>query len=150
MPSKHWLAAYSERIPAEINPDAHKSVLDMFEHAMAQYADKPAFHCFGESLTYADTNRLSRNLAAYLQKTLGVIKGDRIAVMLPNIPAFALAFLGIVRAGAAQVNVNPLYTSRELAHQLNACGHYQQHADRARHHCRARGRNRDLGVRPIR
>jgi long-chain acyl-CoA synthetase len=120
--SKHWLAAYGERIPAEIDPDAHKSVLDMLEHAMARYADKPAFRCFGERLTYADTDRLSRNLAAYLQKKLGVMKGDRIAVMLPNIPAFAVALLGIVRAGAAQVNVNPLYTARELAHQLNDAG----------------------------
>ncbi|MFY9954345.1 AMP-binding protein, partial [Bradyrhizobium sp.] len=105
MTSKRWLAAYGERIPAEIDPDAHKSVLDMLEHAMARYADKPAFCCFGERLTYADTDRLSRDLAAYLQKKLGVIKGDRIAVMLPNIPAFAVALLGVVRAGAAQVNV---------------------------------------------
>jgi long-chain acyl-CoA synthetase len=120
--SKHWLAAYGDRIPAEINPDVHGSVLEMLDGAMARYPDKPAFRCFGQTLTYADTNRVSRNFAAYLQGGLGVEKGDRIAVMLPNIPAFPLAMLGIVRAGAVQVNVNPLYTPRELEHQLNDAG----------------------------
>src|ERR1700719_4333117 len=119
MSSKHWLAAYGERIPAEINADAHCSVLAMLEGAMQRFADKPAFRCFGQTLTYADTDRLSRHFAAYLQGKLGVKKGDRIAVMLPNIPAFPLAMLGIVRAGAVQVNVNPLYAPRELEHQLN-------------------------------
>jgi long-chain acyl-CoA synthetase len=122
MSGKHWLAAYGGRIPAEINPDAHASVLALLEDAMKRYADKPAFRCFGRTLTYADTDRLSRNFAAYLQTTLGVKKGDRIAVMLPNLPAFTLAMLGIVRAGGVQVNVNPLYTPRELEHQLNDAG----------------------------
>ena len=119
---KHWLAAYGGRIPAEINPDAYASVLAMLEAAMKRYAEKPAFRCFGQTLTYADTDRLSRKFAAYLQHKLGVKKGDRIAVMLPNLPAFPLAMLGIVRAGAVQVNVNPLYTPRELEHQLNDAG----------------------------
>ena len=122
MSSKHWLAAYGARIPAEINPHAHRSVLDMLEGAMQRFADRPAFRCFGRTLTYADTDRLSRDFAAYLQGRLGVKKGDRIAVMLPNIPAFAFAMLGVVRAGAVQVNVNPLYTPRELEHQLNDAG----------------------------
>jgi long-chain acyl-CoA synthetase len=122
MSSKHWLAAYGARIPAEINPHAHRSVLDMLEGAMQRFADRPAFRCFGRTLTYADTDRLSRDFAAYLQGRLGVKKGDRIAVMLPNIPAFALAMLGVVRAGAVQVNVNPLYTPRELEYQLNDAG----------------------------
>jgi long-chain acyl-CoA synthetase len=119
---RHWLTAYGPRIPAEIDPDAHASVVAMLEHAMRRFADRPAFRCFGETLTYADTDRLSRAFAAYLQHRLGVRKGDRIAVMLPNIPAFPLAMLGILRAGAAQVNVNPLYTPRELEHQLNDAG----------------------------
>jgi long-chain acyl-CoA synthetase len=122
MSNRHWLAAYGGRIPTEIDPDAHGSVLAMLEGAMQQFADRPAFRCFGQTLTYADTDRLSRDFAAYLQAKLGVAKGDRIAVMLPNIPAFPLAMLGIVRAGAAQVNVNPLYTPRELEHQLNDAG----------------------------
>ena len=120
--SKRWLATYGARIPAEINPNAYGSVLAMLEEAMKRFADRPAFRCFGQTLTYADTDRLSRHFAAYLQARLGVKKGDRIAVMLPNIPAFPIAMLGIVRAGAAQVSVNPLYTPRELEHQLNDAG----------------------------
>jgi long-chain acyl-CoA synthetase len=119
---KHWLAAYGQRIPAEIDPDAHGSVLHMLEAAMKRYAEKPAFRCFGQTLTYADTDRLSGNVAAYLRHELGVKKGDRIAVMLPNLPASPLAMLGLLRAGAIQVNVNPLYTPRELEHQLNDAG----------------------------
>jgi long-chain acyl-CoA synthetase len=119
---RHWLASYGTRIPAEINPNAYGSVLEMLEGAMARYADRPAFRCFGQTLTYADTDRLSRAFAAYLQNRLGIKKGDRIAVMLPNLPAFPLAMLGIIRAGAIQVNVNPLYTPRELEHQLNDSG----------------------------
>src|SRR5215469_7853465 len=119
---RHWLTNYGTRIPADINPDAYGSVLEMLEEAMTRYADKPAFRCFGRTLTYADTDRLSRAFAAYLQNQLGIRKGDRIGVMLPNLPAFPLAMLGIIRAGAIQVNVNPLYTPRELEHQLNDAG----------------------------
>src|SRR5215468_12774169 len=122
MSSKCWFAAYGEQIPPGINPDAHGSVLELLEGAMRRFAAKPAFHCFGQSLTYADTDRLSRDFAAFLQVKLGVKKADRVAVMLPNIPAFPLAMLGIIRAGAVQVNINPLYTPRELEHQLNDAG----------------------------
>ena len=122
MSRRHWLATYGGKIPCEINPGAHGSVLEMLEHAMQRFAERPAFRCFGQTLTYADTDRLSRRFAAYLQGKLGVKKGDRIAVMLPNVAAFPLAMLGIVRAGGVQVNVNPLYTSRELEHQLNDAG----------------------------
>src|SRR5215472_12697202 len=122
MSRKHWLAAYGNKIPCEIDPDAHGSVLAMLEAAMQRFADRPAFCCFGHMLTYADTDRLSRSFAAFLQNKLGVKKGDRLAVMLPNIAAFPIAMLGIIRAGAVQVNVNPLYTPRELEHQLNDAG----------------------------
>jgi len=122
MSPKHWLAAYDEKIPQEIDPDIHGSVVDLLNTAMRRYGDKPAFRCFGQTLTYADTDRLSRQFAAYLQSKLGMKKGDRIAVMLPNIPSFPLAMMGIVRAGGVQVNVNPLYTPRELEHQLNDAG----------------------------
>ncbi len=122
MSRRHWLATYGGKIPCEIDPDAHGSVLEMLEHAMQRFAERPAFRCFGQTLTYADTDRLSRQFAAYLQGMLGVKKGDRIAVMLPNVVAFPLAMLGIIRAGGVQVNVNPLYTSRELEHQLNDAG----------------------------
>ena len=120
--TRHWLTGYGERIPAEINPETYGSVLEMLEGAMKRYADKPAFRCFGRTLTYAEADRLSRAFAAYLQNKLGIGKGDRVAVMLPNLPAFPLAMLGIIRAGAVQVNVNPLYTPRELEHQLNDSG----------------------------
>src|SRR5512132_3975485 len=113
MSRKHWLAAYDE-IPCEINPDAHGSVLAMLEAAMQRFADRPAFRCFGHTLTYSDTDRLSRNFAAFLQNKLGVKKGERIAVMLPNIAAFPPAMRAIVRRSGVQVNVNPLYTPREL------------------------------------
>ncbi|MBL0088266.1 MAG: AMP-binding protein [Ideonella sp.] len=121
MTQRHWLASYGS-IPRDINPDAHRSVVDLMEQAMQRFADKPAMRCAGQVLTYADLDRLSRDFAAYLQGPLGVSKGDRIAVMTPNLLAFPIAFLGIARAGAVQVNVNPLYTPRELEHQLNDAG----------------------------
>ena len=123
MVQRPWLATYREcGIPAEINPDVHRSVVDMLQQAMKKHADRPAFRSFGQTLTYADVDRQSRDFAAYLQKKLGVKKGDRIAVMMPNLLAFPIAFLGIIRTGAAQANVNPLYTPRELEHQLRDAG----------------------------
>jgi long-chain acyl-CoA synthetase len=121
MTSRHWQASYGS-IPNEIDPDAYPSVVALMAQAMTRFAALPAFRCAGQTLSYADVDRLSRDFAAYLQGTLGVKKGDRIAVMAPNLLAFPIAFLGIVRAGAVQVNVNPLYTPRELEHQLNDAG----------------------------
>src|SRR5215468_10017825 len=115
--TKHWLASYGGNIPAEIDADVYGSVLELLESAMKRYAARPAFRCFGQTLTYADIDRLSRAFAAWLQAK-GIRRGDRVAVMLPNLPAFPIAMLGIMRAGAIQVNVNPLYTPRELQHQL--------------------------------
>src|SRR6267142_2396955 len=118
-----WLATYREcGIPAQIDPNAHRSVVHMLERAMTVHAEKSAFRSFGQTLTYAEVDRQSRNFASYLQTKLGVRKGDRIAVMMPNLLAFPIAFLGIIRAGAVQVNVNPLYTPRELEHQLKDAG----------------------------
>lgn len=106
----------------EIDPNAYGSVVEMFETAFNTYPDKTAFVGVGGSLTYTDVDRLSRDFAAYLQAELGVQKGDRIALMAPNLLAFPIAMLGILRAGAVQVNVNPLYTPHELEHQLNDAG----------------------------
>jgi len=122
MSARPWMATYGGNISHEIDPDAYSSVVEMLEEAMRRFAGKAAFRCFGQTLTYADTDRLSRDFAAYLQQRLAVKKGERIAVMMPNIPAFPVAMIGILRAGAAQVNVNPLYTPRELEHQLNDAG----------------------------
>ena len=122
MQDRPWLATYREfGIPADIGPHPHASVTAMLEAAMSRYASKLAFVSFGERLTYGDVDRLSRDFAAYLQAQ-GIKRGDRIAVMVPNILAFPVAMLGIIRAGAVQVNVNPLYTPRELAHQLRDSG----------------------------
>ncbi len=121
MTKQHWLASYGS-IPHNIQPNAYNSVLEMMGSAMQRFASLPAVRCAGQTLTYADLDRLSRDFAAYLQIHLGIQKGDRIAVMTPNLLAFPIAFLGILRTGAVQVNVNPLYTPRELEHQLNDAG----------------------------
>jgi len=121
MTSRHWVKSYGS-IPAEIDPDRYPSVTAMLEQAMQRYADQVAFQAFGQALSYAQVDRLSAAFCAYLQNRLGVRKGDRVAVMLPNLVAFPIALLGIIRAGAVQVNVNPLYTPRELQHQLNDSG----------------------------
>ncbi len=122
MGQRPWHKSYGNGIPANIDPNAHRSVVHMLEGAMTKFADQPAFRAFGQTLSYADVDRLSRDFAAYLQNRLGVKKGDRIAVMMPNLLAFPIAFIGIIRTGAVQVNVNPLYTPRELEHQLNDAG----------------------------
>ena len=123
MSHQAWLATYAKnQIPAQIDADAYPSVQEMLDQAMQRHADLPAFRSFGQTLTYAEVDRQSAAFAAWLQTKLGVKRGDRIAVMMPNLMAFPIAFLGIIRAGAAQVNVNPLYTPRELEHQLNDAG----------------------------
>ncbi|HRO09927.1 AMP-binding protein [Amaricoccus sp.] len=109
-------------IPAQIDADAYPSVVALFDKAVAAFGDQPAFECFGRTMTYAEIDAAATAVAAWLQTRLGVRRGDRIALMCPNVFAFPIAMLGIVRAGAAQVNVNPLYTPRELAHQLNDAG----------------------------
>ncbi|ELX09253.1 long-chain-fatty-acid--coA ligase FadD [Janthinobacterium sp. HH01] len=118
-----WLATYREHgIAADINPDAHPSVVALLEQAMRTHAGRIAFRSPGRALSYAEIDRLSGYFAAWLQQMLQVKKGDRVAVMLPNVPAFPIALLGIARAGAVQVNINPLYTPRELEHQLRDSG----------------------------
>jgi long-chain acyl-CoA synthetase len=123
MTPQPWLATYAQNnIAATVNANAFPSVQHMLDAAMARYASKPAFHSFGQTLSYADVDRLSAAFAAWLQTQLGVKPGDRVAVMLPNLMAFPVACIGIIRAGAIQVNVNPLYTPRELEHQLKDSG----------------------------
>jgi len=121
MTKRHWIASYGS-IPREIDPDRHPSVNALLDDAMRLYAAKPAFRAFGQTLSYAEVDRQATALAAYLQQVVGVRKGDRVAVMLPNILAFPIAFIAISRLGAIQVNVNPQYTPRELQHQLEDSG----------------------------
>lgn len=118
-----WTAAYHRYgIAPEAPTPPYPTVTALLEAAMVRFADRPAFRSFGQTLTYAELDRQSAAFAAWLQHELGVKKGDRVAVMLPNFVAFPVAFLGIARVGAVQVNVNPLYTPRELEHQLNDSG----------------------------
>jgi len=116
---KVWLKQYGDGMPAEIDADAYSSVVAMLDEATAAFGDRPAFSNFATTLSFAETDAKARAFAAYLQQSLGLAKGDRVAVMMPNILAFPVAMFGILRAGLIQVNVNPLYTPRELAHQLN-------------------------------
>ncbi|KWI57896.1 long-chain fatty acid--CoA ligase [Burkholderia pseudomultivorans] len=121
MTKRHWIGSYGA-IPAEIDPDRHPSLTALLDDAMRRFADRPAFHAFGRTLTYADVDRQSTALAAYLQQVAGVRKGDRVAVMLPNVLAFPVVFVAVTKIGAVQVNINPLYTARELEHQLDDAG----------------------------
>ena len=117
-PDRPWLAQYSPGVPAEIDPDAYASIVAVLDSAIASYRDRPAFSSFGKVLTFADIDRLSSQFAAYLLGELELKRGDRVAIMMPNCLQYPIATFGILRAGLTVVNVNPLYTPRELKHQL--------------------------------
>ena len=113
-----WLKRYPSGVPAEINADHYPSLLDIFEQGIAQYPDKTAFINMGKSISYRELDQQSTAFAAYLQTELGLKKGDAVAIMMPNLLQYPIAIMGVLRAGCAVVNVNPLYTPRELQHQL--------------------------------
>jgi long-chain acyl-CoA synthetase len=116
-----WLKSYPEGVPADIRYDEHKSVGDLFEKSARQYAERPAFHCMGKTIGFAELDRLSRSFGAWLlSKGLG--KGARVAIMMPNVLQYPVALYGTLRVGCTVVNVNPLYTARELEHQLKDSG----------------------------
>ncbi|MFT3792901.1 MAG: AMP-binding protein [Rudaea sp.] len=117
-----WLASYPAGIPAEIDIDAYSSIAALFEETCEQFRHRAAFSNMGATLSYDDLDRLSRNFAGYLRSVLKLSKGDRIAVMMPNLLQYPVAVFGILRAGLTVVNVNPLYTARELRHQLKDSG----------------------------
>jgi long-chain acyl-CoA synthetase len=119
---KPWLKNYPTGVPAEMPPLQFESLPQMLDASVSRFRNKPAFESFGVSITYGDLDRLSRDFAAYLQGTLGLVKGDRVAVMMPNILQYPIAVFGILRAGLTVVSVNPLYTARELEHQLKDSG----------------------------
>jgi len=116
--SKPWFEHYGDHIPREIDADRYPNVVAMLDEAAGKYGGQAAYASFGAILDYSAVRKLGLCFAAYLQQRLGVAKGDRVAVMLPNTMAFPVALQGIIRAGAVQVNVNPMYTARELEHQL--------------------------------
>ncbi|KAF1687837.1 long-chain fatty acid--CoA ligase [Pseudoxanthomonas taiwanensis] len=117
-----WLQSYPQGVPAEIDPDRFRSIADVFAKSVAEFADRPAYRNFGKTLTYAEIDRLSKQFAAYLLGELGLKKGDRVAIMMPNCLQYPIAIFGVLRAGLTVVNVNPLYTARELKHQLVDAG----------------------------
>ncbi len=116
-----WLKSYPQGVPADIDTSAFTSIKDMLAKSCAKYASRPAFTCMDKSISFAEVDRMSHHFAAYLQ-SLGLKQGDRVAVMMPNILQYPVAVFGILRAGLIVVNTNPLYTARELEHQLHDSG----------------------------
>jgi long-chain acyl-CoA synthetase len=119
---KVWLKNYPQGVAAEIDPGQYSSLRDMFEQAVRRFGKRPAYTNMDHTLSYADLDRLSRNFGAWLQHVARLGRGDRVAVMLPNVLQYPIGIFGILRAGMTVVNTNPLYTARELEHQLNDSG----------------------------
>ena len=120
--NKIWLKSYPQGMPGEIDADQFKSIPDLLDELFSKFADKPAFHNLGRTISYAELEELSRAFAAYLQGLPGMARGERVAVMSPNLLQYPVVLFGILRAGMTVVNVNPLYTPRELEHQLQDSG----------------------------
>ena len=121
MTERIWLADYPAGVPADIDPSQYPSLVALLENSFKQYADRTAYSFMGKDISYAETDAQSRALAAYLQ-SLGLARGDRVAIMMPNVPQYPATVAAILRAGYVIVNVNPLYTARELEHQLKDSG----------------------------
>ena len=119
---KIWLEQYPKGIPADISVDEYASLKEILERSCRKFADLPAYGNMGVSITYRELDRASRAFGAYLQKLIGLKKGDRVAIMMPNLLQYPVALFGVLRAGMTVVNVNPMYTARELEHQLNDSG----------------------------
>jgi long-chain acyl-CoA synthetase len=121
MTNRPWLAAYPAGVPHDIDAPQYQSLVQLMEESFQKFAARPAYSFMGKELTFGETDSLSRAFAAYLQG-LGLAKGDRVAIMMPNVPQYPVAVAAILRAGFVVVNVNPLYTPRELEHQLKDSG----------------------------
>jgi len=119
---KIWLQSYQKGVPAEIDLNEFQSLGEMFEKSVARYRDQIAYINMGATLTYAELDKLSRDFAAYLQSVLKLTKGARVAIMMPNVLQYPVCMMGALRAGYIVVNCNPLYTPRELEHQLKDSG----------------------------
>jgi long-chain acyl-CoA synthetase len=119
---KIWLKEYPPGVPAEVDIHEYASIAEMLEKSIDRYRDLIAYECLGVKFSYDDLDRYSQDFASYLQNVLGLNKGDRVAVMMPNLLQYPIAIFGILRAGLVVVNVNPLYTPRELEHQLKDSG----------------------------
>ncbi len=121
MTDRIWLSSYPEGVPADIDASQYTSLVALMQESFKKYASRTAYSFMGKDISYAQTDSLSQAFAAYLQG-LGLAKGDRVAIMMPNIPQYPVAVAAILRAGLVVVNVNPLYTPRELEHQLKDSG----------------------------
>ncbi|OGB31389.1 MAG: long-chain fatty acid--CoA ligase [Burkholderiales bacterium RIFCSPLOWO2_12_FULL_61_40] len=121
MTDRIWLKSYPQGVPADIDASQYASVVEMMEESFKKYADRAAYSFMGKEQTYKQVDEFSQAFGAYLQG-LGLVKGDRVAVMMPNVLQYPIAVAGILRAGFTLVNVNPLYTARELEHQLKDAG----------------------------
>lgn len=120
--TKIWHNQYDAGVPHEIDVNKYSSIVEMLEVGFNKYRNNDAFHCMGTTLSYDQIDKLSLKFASYLQNDLKLTKGDRVAIMMPNILQYPIALFGILRAGMVAVNVNPLYTARELEHQLKDSG----------------------------
>ena len=120
-PDRVWLGSYPVGVPADIDPDQYTSLVALMEESFARYAERTAYSFMGKDISYRQTDEDSLALAAYLQ-SLGLAKGERVALMMPNVPQYPVAVAAVLRAGYVVVNVNPLYTARELEHQLKDSG----------------------------
>ena len=121
MNDRIWLSAYPKGVPADIDTSDFSSLVALMDESFRKYAGRTAYSFMGKDISYAQTDSLSRAFAGYLQ-SLGLVKGDRVAVMMPNVPQYPVSVAAILRAGMVVVNVNPLYTARELEHQLKDSG----------------------------
>ena len=121
MTDRPWLSSYPEGVPADIDASQYTSLVALMEESFSKYADRVAYSFMGKDLSFAQTDKASAALAAYLQN-LGLVKGDRVALMMPNTPQYPISVAAVLRAGLVVVNVNPLYTPRELEHQLKDSG----------------------------
>ncbi|GAB4203832.1 MAG: long-chain fatty acid--CoA ligase [Tibeticola sp.] len=121
MTDRLWLKSYPPGVPAEIDPSQYRSLVALMEESFRNFASRTAYSFMGKDVSYAQVDSLSQALAAYFQ-SLGLVKGDRVAIMMPNVPQYPVAVAAILRAGLIVVNVNPLYTPRELEHQLKDAG----------------------------
>lgn len=117
-----WFSKYPKGIPQQIGPYEYDSLLDLFKVAAKKYPNRVAFENFGKQITFGEIDRLSTAFAAYLQQELQLKKGDRVAIQMPNLIQFPIAFMGVIKAGLIAVNTNPLYTPREMEYQFNDAG----------------------------
>ena len=120
--NKFWLKSYPAGVPEEVPKPEFRSIREMVEHSFQEWPDRPAYTNMGTTITYRDLDEHSMQFACYLQKELGLTRGERVAIMLPNTLQYPIAMIGAFRAGLVVVNVNPLYTARELEHQLKDSG----------------------------